>query len=107
MIDTVKTKPPDSLLSPGIGPRVNRGRVWHLAVKAGVKHRYLRNWAEDFLNQPDRFEFDSIVQRSENRHLFDRRFHCGIDSDRLRIFRAAVDDAVPNRGNLRLVFQNS
>jgi len=63
-------------------------------MEAGIENGDLRHSAAELLDQCDSFEFQAIVQRRKDRHLFDRSFDFGGDHSGLVRGTSSVHDAM-------------
>jgi hypothetical protein len=107
VVNTMKAITADSAFSPLVGSWVDRRGIWHLAMKAGVKHRNLPHRSEGLFNKANPFQLNAVVQRSEHRHFFNGRFYAIINHRRLKAFSATVYDAVADDGNFRPIFHHA
>ena len=79
----------------------------HGLVELRIEHRHIRNGLEDFLTGFDSHQVGGVVQRSEREAFADDVFHPRIDFHGHGDFFAAMQHAVPDRGNFRRAFQHA
>src|SRR6266700_5514966 len=94
MIDAVESIAANPLLEPLVRAGIGCRRQRHRAMKACVKDRDLRHWAQHFRNDLHTFQFGAIVERRKNRSAFDRRLDLSGYERRLEVLRTTVDDPV-------------
>ena len=103
----METKLADSSQRPLVGAGVDRRGLGQTVMEAGIEHRDLRYGAAFFFDQPDSFEFNAIVQRCKNGHLFDGRFNFWVIRVGRRMFPSSVYDAVSDGMDLRKPSKNA
>ena len=101
MIDAVKSVAANVVLEPVIRTGINCRRQWHLAMKAGIENRDLRNGSQDTLDNLHTLHFGANMQRCKRGHAGNGRAYLGRNGDRLLEIRSAVNDAMSYNIDLR------
>src|SRR5262245_39439465 len=100
MIDAVESIAANAALEPFIGSRIDGRRQRHVPMKPRVENRYLRNSADQLLNNPYTFQLGAIVERRELGGGGDRRLHLGRDQGGFFLMRAAMNNAMSHNSDL-------
>ena len=93
---SVKAVAADALLGVAAGQseRLRHGRL--RAVKGGIEARDLRQRGRAFRDGPDRRQVVGLVQRRQRNERFELGERRGVDENRAREARAAMDDTMPD-----------
>ena len=76
-------------------------------MKLCVEHADIRNAGKILFARFDSGQIRRIVERSEGEAFADDVLHFRRDQNRLRDLFSAMENAVPDRGDLRKIFQNA
>src|ERR1700722_14894719 len=101
MIDAVKSVAVNPVRKPLVGSWINRSRQRHFAMESSIENCNLRYWPEQFLDDFHPFQFGAIVKWSKGGNLGDGRFNLSCNNYGIFIMRAAVDDPVSDKVNIR------
>src|SRR5439155_2211148 len=94
MIDAVEPVAANAAFEPFIGPWIDRGSRRHFPMESCIKDGYLRDRAQQLLDEFHSFQFGLIVERRERGGAGDRRFDFRCDQRRFFKMRSSVYDAM-------------
>ena len=88
------------LVEVGVGQAVDLRVDRHDLVKGGVEDGHVHGPREAALRFADAQQIDRVVQGRQRRRRFDRGDDLAVDDGLMAVGRAALDDAVADRGDL-------
>src|ERR1700682_3446643 len=106
MTDTMKSIALDTLLIPGIRPRIDNALGEQIAMKGGIKYCNLWRVSKQTLRGLNPFNVHWIVQWRKWRDLAQLLQHLRGDVYATSVFRPSMHDAMPHQRNLSWLFNH-
>src|SRR5262245_44659470 len=107
MIHAVESIAMNPAFEPFIGAWIHRRSQRHFPVEPRIENGYLRDSAQQLLDDLHAFQLGMVVERRERGSSGDRRLHRGSDQNWFFVMRAAMNDTMSHDVNLRGGIQSS